>query len=54
MMILQRELAGDKYSIIIDGLEKQSNYSVKIRAYTRKGHGPFSVLVSVSTNSEGM
>jgi len=54
-MIEQRIVNGTgiTFSIIIDGLVKRSNYSVKIQAFTRKGGGPFSNLVHTSTDSEG-
>lgn len=53
-MILSREVLGNHYMVVLDGLQKRSNYSVKISAFTRKGQGPFSKLIYTSTNSEGI
>ena len=40
---------GSSLSAYFDGLNVYSNYTVQVRAFTRKGFGPWSPLVRVST-----
>ena len=38
---------------VFGGLVVMSNYSLKVRAFTRKGYGPWSPLINTSTGSPG-
>ena len=40
---------GDETSLIVDGLEEFTNYTIEVRAYTAVGPGPFSDPVDVRT-----
>ena len=42
---------GSNLSVYFDGLNVYSNYSVQVRAFTRKGFGPWGPLVRVSTGA---
>ena len=42
-------LSGDETSIEIDGLEEFANYTLKMRAYTMVGPGPYSNLMNILT-----
>ena len=42
---------GSSLSTYFDGLNVYSNYSVQVRAFTRKGFGPWSSLFPVSTGA---
>ena len=42
---------GSSLSTYFDGLNVYSNYSVQVRAFTRKGFGPWSTLFPVSTGA---
>ena len=40
---------GDQISLIVDGLEEFTNYTVQVRAYTAEGPGPYSAPMDVQT-----
>lgn len=42
---------GSSLSAYFDGLNVYSNYTVQVRAFTRKGFGPWGPLVRVSTGA---
>lgn len=44
---------GSGLSAYFDGLNVYSNYTVQVRAFTRKGFGPWSPLVRVTTGAPG-
>ena len=40
---------GDETSLIVDGLEEFTNYTIEVRAYTAVGPGPYSAPMDVQT-----
>ena len=44
---------GSQLMVELEGLEKYVEYSVRVRAYTRVGSGPFSVAVMNETSEDG-
>ena len=40
---------GNETSLIVDGLEEFTNYTIEVRAYTAVGPGPYSAPVIVQT-----
>ena len=46
-------VTGSKYSVVIDGLQEYTNYSVKVFAATAKGGGPSSEYITTTTHRKG-
>jgi len=44
---------GSQLNVELEGLEEYVEYSVRVRAYTRVGSGPFSVAVTNGTLEDG-
>ena len=40
---------GDETSLLVDGLEEFTNYTIEVRAYTAVGPGPYSTSMEVQT-----
>ena len=40
---------GDETSLLVDGLEEFTNYTIQVRAYTAVGPGPYSAPMEVQT-----
>ena len=40
---------GDETSLLVDGLEEFTNYTIQVRAYTAVGPGPYSAPMDVQT-----
>ena len=40
---------GDETSLLVDGLEEFTNYTIEVRAYTAVGPGPYSASMEVQT-----
>ena len=51
MLLDETTVYGSSLSAYFDGLNVYSNYTVQVRAFTRKGFGPWSPLVRVSTGA---
>ena len=45
--------SGDDTSLLVDGLEEFTNYTIKVRAYTAVGPGPYSSPIEVMTLTDG-
>ena len=46
-------VTGSKDSVVIDGLQEYTNYSVKVFAATAKGGGPSSEYINTTTHRKG-
>jgi len=51
VLLDEKTVYGSSLSAYFDGLNVYANYSVQVRAFTRKGFGPWSPLVRVSTGA---
>ena len=45
--------SGDDTSLLVDGLEEFTNYTIEVRAYTAVGPGPYSSPIRVMTLTDG-
>ena len=50
----QMTVQGPTRTAVFEGLVIFSNYSLKVRAFTRKGPGPWSSLINTTTSAGGM